>query len=112
MIKILFDLSTELGMDVIFEIHNSAELDRAMIFAPKLISVNVRSIDTNEAAPFLSNNLIKQIPSHVIRIAESDMAEPENVTFFINEGFDALLISDSLMQSNDIADHLKKLLGK
>lgn len=109
--KSLYKLSTELGMDVLIEVHNLEELERAMKLDPMMIGVNSRDLKTLDVNIQTAFDLISRIPSSVIRVAESGISTNAQIQSLFEAGFDAFLVGESLMRENDIGAAVRKLLG-
>jgi indole-3-glycerol phosphate synthase len=107
----MYRLAEDLGMDALIEIHDQDELDRALKLSPKMIGVNARNLKTLEVDINTSLDLVQAIPAHIIRVAESGISSPEQLDMLFKAGFDAFLIGEAFMQSNDIPAEVKKLLG-
>lgn len=108
----MYRLADDLGMDVLIEVHDETELQRAIALSPKMIGVNARNLKTLEVDLTVSHNLVGLIPSHIIRVAESGISSPEQLQSLHKAGFDAFLIGETFMQSHDIQTSVKNLLGK
>ena len=107
----LYRLADDLGMDVLIEVHDQAELDRALKLSPRMIGVNARNLKTLEVNLQTSLDLVEAIPGHIIRVAESGIASATDLDKLFKAGFDAFLIGEAFMQSNDIPVAVKNLLG-
>ncbi len=110
--KELSDKAKELNLDILYEVHDQAELDRAMNLFPRMIGVNARSLKTLEVNLETSFELIRHIPQNVIRVAESGIATNADLKDLHNAGFDAFLVGESLMRQDDIGQAVHNLLGK
>ena len=102
-----------LSLDVLCEVHTGEELDRVLSLgeSPDAIGVNNRDLRTFEVRLETSLELIKRIPSSVIRIAESGIAVSADLARLRSAGFDAFLIGESLMRQPDPAITLQALLA-
>lgn len=108
----LYGFTRQCGMDALIEVHTLAELEQALVCQPAIIGVNNRDLTTFEVHLETALNLIKRIPSHVIRVAESGIRTREDVCRLSEAGFDALLIGESLVTSPSPAQKLRELLGR
>lgn len=88
-------------LDVLFEIHNEAELTRAITHEAKIIGVNNRDLARFKTDLGFSERLIPKIPEHIIKISESGIFAPEDAARARACGADAVLVGQSLMQSED-----------
>lgn len=107
----LYRLATELGMDVLVEVHDEAELDRAMKLDPVMVGVNARNLSTLQVDIETSFKLLSRLPSSVLRVAESGISAPEVLRSLHDAGYDAFLVGEHFMRQNDIGAAVKKLLG-
>jgi len=105
----LYALSTDLGMDVLVEIHDAEELERALKLSPQMVGVNNRNLKTLEVDLKTGLNLAASMPSNILRIGESGLHSNEQIQQFSTVGFDAFLIGESLMREDDIATAIKIL---
>ena len=110
--KTLYNLAGEFGMDVLVEVHDEEELNRALELSPKMIGVNSRSLKTLEVSLDTAFSLLSKIPESVIRVAESGIHTHDELKSLFDAGFDAFLVGESLMREHDISQAVKKLLGK
>ncbi len=98
----LLHLSKELGIDVLFEIHNLKELDMAIYLNCKIIGINNRNLNTLEINLNTTLNIIKDIDEDRIVVSESGINTREDVLLLEKAGADAILVGTSIMQSDDI----------
>lgn len=109
-VKDLYDLTTALGMDALFEVHNAEELDRALKLSPKMVGVNNRNLKTLDVDLQTGLDLANNIPDDVLKVAESGISAPAEIARFKEVGYNAFLIGESLMREDNIGDALQKLL--
>ena len=104
-----------LALDVLVEVHTVAELDRVLSALGEdgadAIGVNNRDLKTFDIRFETSLALIDRIPTSVVRVAESGIANGEDIARLRNEGFDAFLIGESLMRQADPGAALAALLA-
>jgi len=106
----LFALITELGMTALVETHNATEVSRAIDLGAQLVGVNARDLSTFELDQDLFGSLAGQIPSGVIRVAESAVKTPADVAHYRSAGADVVLIGEALVTGDPIAT-LTEFLG-
>jgi indole-3-glycerol phosphate synthase len=106
----LFALITELGMTALVETHNATEVSRAIDLGAQLVGVNARNLSTFELDQDLFGSLAGQIPSGVIRVAESAVKTPADVAHYRSAGADVVLIGEALVTGDPIAT-LTEFLG-
>lgn len=110
--KDLYRRAEDLAMDVLVEVHDKEELDRALNLYPRMVGINARSLKTLKVDLQTSFDLVKDIPASVIRVAESGIGSHEDLKALHSAGFDAFLVGESLMREDDIGRAVQKLLGK
>jgi indole-3-glycerol phosphate synthase len=99
-VNILAGLATNLGMDILFEIHDLSDLDK-MSPKIKIIGVNNRDLKTFEVSMDNSNELFQHLPHHCIKVAESGFQTHEDVGLLFKTGYDAFLIGERFMKTED-----------
>lgn len=108
-IRQLFDAANLAGLDSLFEVHNQEELDRALVFSPKIVGVNNRNLKTFQIDLAVSEALIPQIPADKLRICESGIKTVEDAERALQAGADTLLVGESLMRAPDVEQFLRSL---
>ena len=96
-------LAVAIGLDVIVEVHDEAELERALAVEVKVIGVNQRDLHTFSVDPERAVRVAAEIPEGVIRVAESGIAKPNDVGRLVSAGFDAILVGEALVCADDPA---------
>ena len=108
----LYQAAESYGMDVLVEIHDQQELERAMRLKPKMLGVNNRNLKTLEVSLETGIELASLIPDDVLKIGESGIYSKEDLDSLRNAGFKGFLVGESLMRQDDIGAAVKKLLGQ
>jgi indole-3-glycerol phosphate synthase len=98
------------GLDVLCEVHDEEELQRARDVGCNLIGVNTRDLRTFKVDLETAFRLGEQIPSGVVRVAESGIRSAEDVARLHSAGYDAFLVGEWLMQAERPGDALRELL--
>jgi indole-3-glycerol phosphate synthase len=98
------------GLDVLCEVHDAAELQRALDAGCDLIGVNTRDLRTFKVALQTAFDLAERFPSGVVRVAESGIHSGEDVSRLRTAGYDAFLIGESLMRAERPGEALRSLL--
>jgi indole-3-glycerol phosphate synthase len=111
-LKDFYDLATELGMASLIEVHTAQELESAMEIEPRIVGVNSRNLKTLEVDSKAFSELITQIPSDVIRVAESGISTRGDVEFAQKAGATAILVGEALVKSGDPISAMRELLGR
>ncbi|HLJ88064.1 MAG TPA: indole-3-glycerol phosphate synthase TrpC [Candidatus Angelobacter sp.] len=99
-----------LGLDVLCEVHNETELQRALEGGADIIGVNSRDLRTFEVNLETVKDLIGDIPSGILRIAESGISHGEEIRELYDFGYQAFLIGETLMRADDPGLKLQQLL--
>jgi len=103
------ELATELGLAALVEVHNEAELERAIDSGAEIIGVNNRNLETFEVSLDVSLRLSGKMPDTVLRVSESGIFRREDIELLQGAGFRAFLVGESLMKSADPASALRSL---
>ena len=110
--KKFLKLAHELGMDVITEIHDYEELQRAIKIGVQCIGINNRNLKTLEIDINLFKKLSRHIPQNIIKVCESGISENNQLKKINEEGADAFLIGEFLMKQRNIYNATKDLIQK
>jgi indole-3-glycerol phosphate synthase len=102
-------LAIELGLDVLVETHDEAEVDRALTVGATLIGVNQRDLVTFEVDQARAVRVAASLPESVVRVAESGVRGPEDADALHAAGYHAVLVGESLVTSADPAGALRAL---
>lgn len=97
----LREVAREAGLGVLIEVHDEAELERAVPLAPEALGVNARNLTTFEIDLEVSLRILPRMPSSCVRVAESGLHGPEDLLRVRSAGADAALIGTALMRSDD-----------
>ncbi len=99
-----------LGLDVLCEVHDADELQRALDAGCDLIGVNTRDLRTFKVNMEAAFALAEKFPVGVVRVAESGIHSAEDVSRLRAAGYDAFLVGESLMRAASPGDALRKLM--
>lgn len=96
-------------LDVLVEVHDAAELDRALALGAQLIGINNRDLRTFETDLGVSEYLLPKVPSSVTVISESGMRGPDDIVRLHAAGARGFLVGEALMRAEDPGASLRAL---
>ena len=105
------DLARELGMDVLVEAHDSAEIERALKTSAPLIGINNRDLRTFKTSIDTTLSLREKVPSDRILVTESGIRTRDDVKRLRDAGVHAFLVGEAFMRADDPGAELEKLFG-
>ena len=97
----MMDTGRTIGLELLVEIRDEQELERALAAGASMIGINNRDLETLVIDPATADRLLPMIPSHVIAIAESGVQSRADVERYAAYGADAVLVGSSLSASAD-----------
>lgn len=101
-----------LGMDVLVEVHNEEELERALQLQTMLIGINNRDLKTLKIDLATTERLVNMVPSPRTVVCESGIYSNDDILRMNKARVRAFLVGESLMSQNDVTEATIKLLGK
>jgi indole-3-glycerol phosphate synthase len=96
-------LAHEVGLDVLLEVHDEAELERALAVEVDLVGVNQRDLVTFAVDSDRAVRVAAAIPDGVPSVAESGITGPDDVRRLAAAGYDAVLVGESVVTADDPA---------
>lgn len=104
-----YDLAISIGLDVLVEIHDEAELDIALRADASIIGVNQRDLITFHVDHDRAERMAALIPPGVVRVAESGVRDRADAAILRRKGYDAVLVGESLVTAADPAAAIAEL---
>jgi len=108
-LKELYEYALHLGLEVLVEIHDKADLIKAMFAGATIVGINHRNLETFEMDMRLTEKLIPLIPNNKIIVAESGINDHETVVEISKMGADAFLVGEHFMRQDDITEAIREV---
>jgi indole-3-glycerol phosphate synthase len=102
-------LAGDVGLDALVEVHDEAEVERALAAGATLVGVNQRDLATFEVDTDRAVRVAAAIPGGVVKVAESGIRGPEDAARLAAAGYEAVLVGESLVTSDDPAAAVRAL---
>lgn len=102
----------ELGLDILCEVHDENELERAVAAGCNMVGVNSRDLHTFCVDLDAPLRLASKIPKGVLRVAESGIRSPQDIQKLRTAGYQAFLVGESLMRAENPGEALRKLVAE
>ncbi|HUN52160.1 MAG TPA: indole-3-glycerol phosphate synthase TrpC [Candidatus Sulfotelmatobacter sp.] len=107
----LADEAQALGMDVLVEVHDRAELDRALLLSCQLIGINNRNLKTLSVDVATTEKIATAIPNDRVAVSESGLKTPSDLARMAHAGVRCFLVGESLMLQPDVEAATRTLLA-
>lgn len=101
--------ATQLGLDVLIEVHDEAELETALKLAPRLIGVNNRNLKTFEVSLQNTVRLKALLPAGILMVAESGIHTRDDVALLQSADVNTFLVGEAFMRADDPGSRLREL---
>jgi len=107
----LLALAHHLDMDVLMEVHDREEMERALMSGAKLIGVNNRNLRTFDVSLQNTLDMLDMVPDDRILVTESGIHVPEDVKLMRDNNVNAFLVGEAFMRADDPGEKLAELFG-
>lgn len=107
----LAELATKLGMDVLVESHDQAELERALTLDTKLIGINNRNLRTFDVCLQTTLDLMTLVPDDRLVVTESGIHKHEDVQLMLDNGIYTFLVGESFMRADSPGQKMRELFA-
>ena len=104
-------MAIDYGMDVLLEVHDEAELERAMKLKSRLIGINNRDLKTMKTDLANTERVAPQIPKDYFIVSESGIESPAEIKRLLAAGAQGFLVGESLLKRNDVEQAVKILFA-
>lgn len=111
-VRDLSEQAHNLGLEVLLEVHDEAELDRSLVHTVDLVGVNNRDLHTFTTSIETSLRLVGRIPDTFAKITESGLSDAATVKTLFQAGYDGFLIGEAFMKTTDPAAALRTFVGE
>jgi indole-3-glycerol phosphate synthase len=102
-------LAAELGMDALIEVHDAAELERALAVPNPMVGINNRNLRTFEVSLETTLGLLRQVPDERLVVTESGILTRADVGLMRDHGVNAFLVGEAFMRADDPGERLAEL---
>jgi indole-3-glycerol phosphate synthase len=107
----LYDQAGALGLTVLVEAHDEAEIARAVALGAALVGVNARDLKSLEVDPDAFGRLAPLVPDDRLLVAESGISSPVDVKRYVAEGARAVLVGEALVKDGDPESAVRAMTG-
>lgn len=109
-IKEFSELAKSLGLEVLLEVHNQTELEKAIMPSLDMLGVNNRNLKTFTVSLETSKSLASQIPNDFVKVSESGISNTKAIQDLKNYGYQGFLIGENFMKTNNPGNSAKKFI--
>tara|TARA_R100001369_G_scaffold90037_1_gene128445 strand:- start:879 stop:1661 length:783 start_codon:yes stop_codon:yes gene_type:complete len=105
-------IAKQLGLDVLLEVHNEAELQRSLLPTVDMLGVNNRNLKTFDVSIDISKGLSEKIPNDFVKVSESGISNPETIKTLSNYGYKGFLIGETFMKTGNPGESAKQFIDQ
>jgi indole-3-glycerol phosphate synthase len=110
-LKEYIEVAIDLGLDVLVEVHDRAELETVLELEIQLIGINNRDLRTFITDLKVTEQLMVHIPDHYLIVSESGISTPQHITYLQTMGVQAVLVGEHFMRQPDVTLAVNQLMG-
>ncbi|MEW5794816.1 MAG: indole-3-glycerol phosphate synthase TrpC [Candidatus Zixiibacteriota bacterium] len=110
-LRTFIEFAASIQIDALVEVHSEAELARAVDAGAGIIGVNSRDLHTMKVDLSSAAQLLRQVPDHCVRIAESGLKLRSDIVMMRDAGADAFLVGSSVMHADNMTEKIAELMG-
>ena len=111
LLQAFYRIAQDIGMDVLVEIHDAPELDRALQLEPTLLGINNRNLRTFDTHLSTTLDLLAEVPKQCTVVTESGIATRDDVRLMRDHGVDCFLVGETFMRAPDPGQKLAELFA-
>ena len=111
LLKHLYETAKDFQLDVLVEVHDLPEMERALDLGADLIGINNRNLKTFTTDLTTTETLADEVPADVILVSESGLKSPEDAQQVLDYGANAVLIGEALMRADNPSREIEKYLA-
>ena len=111
-LRALYDIAKACQLDVLVEVHDLAEMDRALELGADMIGINNRNLKSFTVDLATTEELAEEIPSDVVAVSESGIQTAQDVKRMRACGVNAVLVGEALMRATNVPEKMRELLLK
>lgn len=108
--KKFYKLAVSLGLDVLLEVHNEEDVEKALSTGGDIIGINNRDLSVFKVDLSVTQKLIRMIPANKIKVSESGIKTHEDIMFLKSLGVNAVLIGEAFMEADDIGAKMREMM--
>lgn len=105
-----YSIAKEIGMDVMVEVHNAEEVEKALSTPASIIGINNRDLNDFNVDIDVTQQLIRMIPENKVIVSESGIESYEQVMFLKSLGVNAVLIGETFMRADNIGEKVREFI--
>ena len=102
-------LALDLNLEVLVEVHDEEDIERALEIRPNLIGINNRDLETFQVNLETTERLVEQIPREILIVSESGIKSSEDIKKIVSSGVNAFLVGEVFMRAENPGKELKNL---